>query len=1231
MAKGFLENHKFVVLLQKIWATKRNNDTLSMEEGKTIRLSAAAREFNVGVTTILEYLNKKGVKIDSNPNSKLTSDAYALLVKEYQKDRAVKQESEKKNFDISHRQSISIDEKKIFVHEEEESVREDLFIKSNMDLEEKPRVKPASPIATPPPATTSKPDITAAVKPVENIVIAPVAPKIEAPKPEPEKVPVVEAAPAPKPETPKPEPVIATPVTPAPIMDVVKPTVQVQVPTPVSDVKKVQETPPAPVKETATAPISAPIPEPKPISVPESKPVEKKVKPVHQEVTVQESVKPHVEKTHKEHSAPIAEHPAEKVHHKPHKEAPKEEVTDQTDASLKVLGKLDLDAMNFKTKPERKSREEKKKFREENSRNNKPSDSKLSEEQKTSSEDAVASSEPQGPSNADELADALSGDVSVEDLPNYIRAEVKKLEGPTILGTIKLPEARKPDIKKPIASSSDESANKAKKKKRKRIKKDADGNPLPQGLQGQNQNSRPIVPMQPMQGGQRGGQPGGQRTGQPGATPGGPRTGQPGTPRGTQPGGQPGAPRGPQQGGGARGTGKPGAPGKSAANASQQNRPKTSPPGRFPSRDQRKDQPKVELTEEEIQRQIKETLQRLSGAGKSKASKHRREKRHLVHQQMQDDQTRLDEEQRILKVTEFVTANELASMMNVPVVQVISTFMSLGMFVSINQRLDAETLVLVADEFGYQVEFVSVDVQEAISHISEDQDGGEELRVERNPIVTVMGHVDHGKTSLLDYIRSSNVIAGEAGGITQHIGAYEVKQENGKKITFLDTPGHEAFTAMRARGAQVTDVVIIVIAADDTIMPQTIEAINHAQAAGVPIVFAINKIDKVNAQPEKIKEGLAKMNILVEDWGGKYQSQEISAKKGLNVDKLLEKVLLEAELLDLKANPNRPAIGTVIESSLDKGRGYVAKVLVHDGTLKVGDFVLAGSTVGKVKAMYNERNQLVTEAGPSVPVLLLGLNGAPQAGDVFNVMRDERESKNIANRRLQLQREQGLRTQKHITLAEIGRRIAIGDFKELNIIVKGDVDGSVEALSDSMLKLGNQEVQVNVIHKSVGQISESDVMLASASNAIIIGFQVRPSVSARKLAEQEEIDIRLYSIIYTAIDEIKSAIEGMLAPEIEEKITCNIEVREVFNITKVGTIAGCMVLDGKIARNSKIRVIRDGIVVHTGTLGQLKRFKDDVKEVSTGYECGLNINKFDDVKIGDIIEGYELTEIKRKL
>lgn len=657
---------------------------------------------------------------------------------------------------------------------------------------------------------------------------------------------------------------------------------------------------------------------------------------------------------------------------------------------------------------------------------------------------------------------------------------------------------------------------------------------------------------------------------------------------------------------------------------------KTPKPGnRKPIGKSRIPEPKVELSEEEIQKQIRETLQRLSGTGKSKASKYRREKRLAVSQQLEEHQARLAEEQKVLKVTEFVTANDLASMMDVPVTQIIATCMSVGMFVSINQRLDAETITLLADEFGFTVEFVSVDVQEAIDQ-EEEIDRPEDLSP-RTPIVTVMGHVDHGKTSLLDYIRHANVIAGEAGGITQHIGAYEVQLEDGRKLTFLDTPGHEAFTAMRARGAKVTDIVIIVVAADDTVMPQTIEAINHAQAAGVPMVFAINKVDKPGANPEKIKEELSKLNILVEDWGGKYQSQEISAKKGTNINLLLDKVLLEAELLELKANPNRKALGTVIESSLDKGRGYIAKLLVQNGTLRIGDILLAGSLYGKVKAMYNERNVAIKEAGPSAPVLLLGLTGAPQAGDKFNVMSDEREAKQIASKRLQLQREQGIRTQKHITLDEIGRRIAIGDFKELNIIVKGDVDGSVEALSDALLRLSTNQVQVNVIHKSVGAITESDVLLASASNAIIVGFQVRPSVSARKLAEREEIDVRLYSIIYTAINEIKAAIEGMLSPEIEEKITCNVEVREVFKITKVGSVAGCMVLDGKIHRNTRVRVIRDGIVVYTGTLGSLKRFKDDVKEVATGYECGLNIDNFNDIKVGDIIEGYEEIEVKRKL
>ena len=636
--------------------------------------------------------------------------------------------------------------------------------------------------------------------------------------------------------------------------------------------------------------------------------------------------------------------------------------------------------------------------------------------------------------------------------------------------------------------------------------------------------------------------------------------------------------------------------------------------------------PKAELTEKQIQDQIKATLARLSGGGKSRSSKMRkarRNERNTEKEALAQEQS----ENKVIQVTEFVTANDLARLMDKSVTEIISACMSLGIFVSINQRLDAETLTVVAEEFGFTVEFVSADVQETIGT---EEDQPEDI-LPRSPIVTVMGHVDHGKTSLLDYVRKANVIAGEAGGITQHIGAYEVTLENGKKITFLDTPGHEAFTAMRARGAKVTDVAIIVIAADDSVMPQTIEAINHAQAAGVPMVFAINKMDKPDANPERIREQLSKMNILVEDWGGKYQCQEISAKKGLNVEALLEKVLLEAEMLDLKANANRRANGTVIESMLDKGRGYVMTVLVQGGTLKVGDTLLAGCYSGRVRALYNERGFRIKEAGPSAPAQVLGMTGAPQAGDLFNVMEDEREARDIANKRLQLQREQGIRTHKHITLDEIGRRLAIGNFKELNVIVKGDVDGSIEALADSLLKLSNPEIQINIIHKSVGAITESDVLLASASNAIVIGFQVRPSVNARKLAESEEIEIRLYSIIYTAINEIKLAMEGMLAPEFQEKIVGNIEIRETFKIPKVGTIAGCMVLDGKVSRNTKIRVVRDGIVIHSGELASLKRFKDDVKEVSSGYECGLGITNFNDIQIGDIIEGYEQVAVKRTL
>lgn len=634
-----------------------------------------------------------------------------------------------------------------------------------------------------------------------------------------------------------------------------------------------------------------------------------------------------------------------------------------------------------------------------------------------------------------------------------------------------------------------------------------------------------------------------------------------------------------------------------------------------------------EVDEKAVQKKIAQTLARLTGGGKSRGSKNRRDKREMRAQQLEDEKRKRAEEGQILKVTEFVTASELASMMDVQVNEVISACMSLGLMVSINQRLDAETLQVICEEFGYTVEFVSAEVTDTVI---EEEDNPDRL-VARPPIVTVMGHVDHGKTSLLDHIRKANVIAGEAGGITQHIGAYSVGVGNNKTITFLDTPGHEAFTAMRARGAQVTDIAIIVIAADDNVMPQTKEAINHAQAAGVPMIFALNKIDKEGANPDKIREELSQMNILTEDWGGKHQVQEISAKHGKNVDLLLEKVLLEAELLDLKADPGKRGTGVVIESTMEHGRGFVTTLLVESGTLNKGDVLIAGQYSGRVRAMFNERGAAVDAAGPATPVSILGLDGAATAGDRFNVMPDEREARNIATRRQQLQREQGIRTNKHITLDEIGRRLAIGDFQELNIIVKGDVDGSVEALTDSLLKLSTENIKVNVIHKAVGPIAESDVLLATASDAIIIGFQVRPTPGARKLAENEEIDIRLYSIIYQAIEEIKTAMEGMLSPELKEKVVGTAEVREIFKVSKVGTVAGCMVIDGKITRNNKVRVIRDGIVIYTGDLGSLKRFKDDVKEVGTNYECGLNVERFNDVKVGDHIEAFEEVEVARKL
>lgn len=812
------------------------------------------------------------------------------------------------------------------------------------------------------------------------------------------------------------------------------------------------------------------------------------------------------------------------------------EITEAPSTGPKVLGKVDLDSMNLRTKPDKRSKKEVEKPATAPTSVPEPIDP-VSEEITLPEEAPMLPAALEIAAPAAEEKDASKSE--------FLETKYEKLEGPKILGRVELPVAK--DKKGPGSAA----ASSADKKKRKRIRKGLSEEEIKKVGKEQSAIARERAKEKY------------------------------GDPRAKKPG--------------------------------------TAVPGK----------PRHELTEEEIQAQIKETLARLSEKGnKSKTSKYRREKRDEIRDRNAERAEMAEADKKLLTVAEFVSANQLAQMMNVQVTQVISTCMALGLFVSINQRLDAETITIVAEEFGYKVEFGTA---EDLETINEDEKDTPEDLIQRPPIVTVMGHVDHGKTSLLDFIRKANVVAGEAGGITQHIGAYNVKQADGRSMTFLDTPGHEAFTAMRARGAKVTDIAIIVVAADDSIMPQTKEAINHAQAAGVPMIFAINKIDKPGANPDKIREGLSAMNILVEEWGGKYQCQEVSAKQGKNIDLLLEKVLLEADMMDLKANPKRNATGSVIEASMEEGRGYVSTILVHSGTLRIGDVILAGSYSGKVRAMFNERGQKVEAAGPSMPVKVLGLSGAPQAGDKFNVMKDEREAREIANKRQQLQREQGIRTHKHITLDEIGRRLAIGDFKELNVIVKGDVDGSIEALADSLLKLSTEKVAVNIIHKSVGAISESDVLLASASNAIIIGFQVRPSTSARKLAEVEEIDIRLYSIIYDAINEIKAAMEGMLAPEFEEKIVCNLEVREVFKITRVGTIAGCFVLDGKITRNTKVRVIRDGIVVHTGSLGSLKRFKDDVKEVGNGYECGLDIANFNDIQVRDIIEGYDMIEVKAKL
>jgi translation initiation factor IF-2 len=1054
-----------------------------MSEVKATRLSKIASEFNVGISTIVEFLKKKGHDIDANPNTKIAPELYTLLSKEYSSDISAKKESERVNLrslrekketvdifdrsggktrdeeehepEILIKDSTSAPSKKIFPLFNDFPTKDiELKVVGKIDIENKKNKKSEEKIEK-----TEKTEKTE---------------KIE----KPEKAEKTEKTDTSGKKVPKKETVTAA----------------------VSE-EKAKEQPakeqPAEVQPTEVQPTEVP-----PVEVVKEQPAEEiSAEPV---VEVPPAAVP-VDETLPQKDTTVQEEPQEEKPVVPQNEVERLVEQEIIDPELKVVGKIDLSAINQRTRPPRRSKKE------------------IQEERRLRLQQQKAAGK-----IADETAQRNTGDaaatessVPVEEKRLAIIKKDIKLAGPTVVGKIDLPANK----------SDDDDA----KKKRKRIHKD-----------------------------------------------------------------------------------------KEKVVVGDKNTQKKFDPGI--NKLKKKKTLRTEVNDEDVQKQIKETLSRLtSKSSKSKSSKYRRDKRDAFSQKMQEEVEQMERQRNVLKVTEFVSVNELAIMMDVPVTQVISTCMNMGLFVSINQRLDAETMVLVADEFNYKVEFISADSQD----VQEQED--EENLQPRPPIVTVMGHVDHGKTKLLDYIRNANVLAGEAGGITQHIGAYSVSLGESRRITFLDTPGHEAFTAMRARGAKMTDVVIIVVAADDGVKQQTVEAINHASAAGVPVVFAINKIDKTDANPDRVKEELAQMNYLVEDWGGKYQSQDISAKAGINVDLLLEKVLLEAEMLELKANPDRRAVGTVVESSLDKGRGYVATVLVQTGTLHTGDVVLAGSYTGHIKAMYNERNQKIDTAGPSTPVLILGLDGAPQAGDMFTVMDDFREAREIAAKRSQLQREQGMRTKKHITLDEIGRRIAIGNFQELNIIVKGDVDGSVEALSDSLIKLSTPEIQVNVIHKAVGQISESDVTLATASNAVIVGFQVRPSQSARKLAEQEQIDVRIYSIIYDAIEEIKSAMEGMLSPDIKEEITATLEIREVFKISKVGTIAGCIVREGKITRSSKIRIIRDGIVIHTGELGSLKRFKEDVREVGTGYECGLDILNFNDIRIADIIEGYQEVEVKKKL
>ena len=1074
-----------------------------MAEGKVYRLSKIASEFNVGITTIVDFLKKKGHEIGTDPNTKIVADLYALLSKEYSSDISAKKDAERVNlrslrdkkgtikaaseyenteFEDDDEQDYDEQKPPLLIKDTSLGIKTPLLgfkVIGKIDLEEnKPKRKDKK--------SRGKKDGKKDVK--------------QQPQPQPQQQQAQQQPKDAKSQQQK---------------------GQQQAKDPKQQQKKQQQ---------------------------QSKEQERKQSPANQ----QQQTKDKKVETAK---APQEEKPIVDIQAEEPALAVVEEkvvevgllVEPEFENELKVVGKIDLSAINQRVRPAKKTKRDFDKERKErtqqykaalqkeaqqkNKEKSKSKDNNKDNKGKTAADNKAAAAAILNKDSRDKNKNNRERGAAEGQKLDIVRQEVK-LSGPTVVGKIDL-------------SQNNEGAKS--KKKRKRIHKDKE---------------KVVIGD------------------------------------------------------------------KAAANKKTEQQQQQQQQLQHTKKTKKKKLVRAAVNEEDVQKQIKETLSRLtSKSSKSKTSKYRRDKRDAVSQKIIEAEELQQSMKNVLKVTEFVSVNELAALMDVPVTQVISTCMNMGLFVSINMRLDAETLALVADEFNFKVEFISADAQDILV---EDEDKEEDL-TPRSPIVTVMGHVDHGKTKLLDYVRNTNVIAGEAGGITQHIGAYNVTLEGNKHITFLDTPGHEAFTAMRARGAKVTDVVIIVVAADDGVKQQTVEAINHASAAGVPIVFAINKIDKPEANPDRVKEELAQMNYLVEDWGGKYQSQEISAKAGINIDLLLEKVLLEAEMLELKANSLRNATGTIIESALDKGRGYVATVLVQNGTLRTGDVVLAGSCTGNVKAMYNERNQRIDEAGPSMPVLLLGLDGAPQAGDTFNVMENFRDAREIATKRSQLQREQGIRSKKHITLDEIGRRIAIGSFKELNIIVKCDVDGSVEALAGSLIQLSTQEIQVNVIHRAVGQISESDVSLAAASNAIIVGFQVRPSLSARKLAEQEQIDIRIYSIIYDAIEEIKAAMEGMLSPEIKEEISATLEVREVFKISKVGMVAGCIVREGKILRTSRIRIIRDGIVIHTGELGSLKRFKDDVKEVAAGYECGLEIANFNNIQTGDIIEGFVEIEVKRKL